>query len=66
MSRKLTDEDVLDGVECEGVGYWLTNYCSPEDIENPELRKLAARAKEALIAFEEKIDEVRAQLEEEE
>lgn len=63
MSRKLTDEDVLDGIECEGLDYWLANYCHPEEIENPELRKLAAAAKEALAAFEDKIEEIRDSLE---
>jgi hypothetical protein len=59
MVSKLSDEDVLDGIESEGVGYWLTNHCRPEDIKNPELRKLAVAAKEALVAFYDKVEDPR-------
>lgn len=59
MSRKkLSDEEVFYQVCNEGLDYFVTSYCSPEDIENPELSRLMANARDAINKFQEKLDEI--------
>jgi hypothetical protein len=45
MAEKYSDVEVKRIVENEGLDYALLHYLSPEQIDNPELKKLWTEAK---------------------
>lgn len=62
MPLHLTAQDFIARVEDEGLDYTLMGYYSEEDlheIEDAKLRRCALRAHAALLALQERIDQVR-------
>lgn len=47
-SKKKTTMEVVDVVECEGLGYAVQDYMSADSIEDPGLAAAWQRAKDAL------------------
>lgn len=58
MADSYTAQDVADGVNNEGLDYWLTQYTDPGKIEDAELRKLGVAAAEALEGFKNRLTEL--------
>jgi len=48
----MTNEEVRDKVEWEGLGYAVTNYMSEKDIKDPELKVLWKAARVAMKELE--------------
>lgn len=47
MNKTLTDWEIREIAENEGLAYTFTGYLSPDDIESTELRELARNLRDA-------------------
>lgn len=56
-NTKYTTEQVAGIVDCEGLGYAVTDYLGADSIEDPELARLWRQAKEALDEINEILEE---------
>lgn len=50
---KMTDIDVKERAEQEGLGYAVMHYMDESDIQNPVTKKLWKKAREAMTALNE-------------
>lgn len=64
-TRKKTNRQVADIIECEGLGYAIQHYLSPNDIEDEELARAWSEAKRALDHVEEVLQDEFEEIEEE-
>lgn len=53
-----TAQDVADGVNSEGLDYWLTQYTDPAKIDDPKLRSFGLSAADALNSFTGRLTEL--------
>lgn len=51
-------QDVADGVNNEGLDYWLVDYTDPGKIEDEELRASGIAARLALNQFKDRLTEL--------
>ena len=58
MKETYTAQDVADGVNGEGLDYWLTQYTDPAKIEDPELKASGLAARLALNQFTDRLTEL--------
>jgi len=49
--HKISNDEVRDEIDKDGLDYALLNWCSAEDLEDPRLIKLWLRAQLALEAI---------------
>ncbi len=52
---KMTNQEVRDKVDYEGLGYFVTCYASVDSIKDKKLAKLFGAAKKALNDFEQEL-----------
>jgi hypothetical protein len=57
-SKQYTAQEVADGVNAEGLGYWLLDYTDPAKIEDPQLREFGIAAEKALNQFKDRLTEL--------
>jgi hypothetical protein len=53
--KKYSTKQVMEIIECEGLGYAVQYYMSGENIDDPELARLWDDAQEALRKIEQKL-----------
>ena len=49
--HKISNDEVRDEIDKDGLDYALLNWCSADDLEDPRLTKLWLRAQLALEAI---------------
>jgi len=47
-----TKEQIKAEIDTEGFAYWLTDYYDPKDINDPKLKELLTRTRDALLEAE--------------
>lgn len=59
---KMTDVEVAQKADEEGLGYFVQHYTNGDEFESAELRTMHKKAQAALKEYEDALDKIRANI----